>query len=93
MKLHLQYMGQLRPLLGQSLEQVELPAGSDLAALLAHLAGECPEAAGHLLSGDGRIRPSLILAINGVALGSADAADTPLADGDVVSLLPPIAGG
>jgi molybdopterin synthase sulfur carrier subunit len=93
MRLSVQYTAQLRPLVGRSEEFVVLPAGSSLDALLTHLAAREPAAAPHLLTSAGHVRPSLLVAINGCAVASHAASVTSLAEGDVVTLLPPIAGG
>jgi MoaD family protein len=89
-----QFSAQLRVLVGASEERVELPPGSTLAELLAQLAARHAEAAPHLLTTEGKqIRPSLLLVVNDRAVAIDDAATVLLRDGDVVTLLPPIAGG
>ena len=93
MKLCVQYMAQLRPLIGCSDEQVDLPEGTNVARLLTQLATAQPAAATHLLTATGQMRPSLLVARNGAAISVAEAATTVLQDGDVITLLPPIAGG
>lgn len=94
MKLKVQYMAQLRAALGRSEEEVDLPAGSNLATLLGQLAaGACRGSESHLLTSAGQVRPSLLVVVNGSALPASKADATTLHDGDVVMLLPPIAGG
>lgn len=93
MNLSVQYTAQLRPLLARSEERVMLPEGSHLENLLAHLAEREPAAAPHLLTSAGQMRPSLLVALNGSAVAARDAATIALADGDIVTLMPPIAGG
>ena len=94
MKLRVQYTAQLRTAAGRPEEEVDLPDGSTLAALLAHLASRLDEgAAMHLLSSNGQIRPSLMLVVNGAVTLADDAKVAVLRAGDVVLLLPPIAGG
>ena len=93
MKLCVQYMAQLRPLRGCHEEFVELPDGSKVNELLVYLSQQQPDVASHLLTAAGDVRPSLLVAINGAAVAPQDAPRVALADGDVVTLLPPIAGG
>ena len=94
MKIRVQYSAQLRTALGRAEEEVELASGSTLAALFDDLATRLDDGAkGHLLAADGRIRASLLIVVN-ETVTSADAANaTMLKCGDVVLLLPPIAGG
>jgi molybdopterin synthase sulfur carrier subunit len=93
MKLSVQYMAQLRPLRGCQEEFVELPPGSNVNQLLVYLAEQQPDVASHLLTAAGEVRPSLLVAVNGAAVAPQDAPRVALAHGDVVTLLPPIAGG
>lgn len=94
MKLRVQYTAQLRAAVGRPEEEVELPEGSNLATLLAHLAERLTDgAASHLLASGGRLRPSLLVVVNDTAASAEEAAATVLQPGDVVLLMPPIAGG
>jgi molybdopterin converting factor small subunit len=92
-RLRVQYAAQLRALLGASEDLVELPPGSTLAQLVAHLASQRAEAGAHLLTSAGAIRPSLLLVVNEAAVPPDQASATLLRDGDLVAFLPPIAGG
>ncbi|MCI0360121.1 MAG: MoaD/ThiS family protein [Planctomycetaceae bacterium] len=94
MKLRVQYTAQLRTAVGRTEDEVELPEGSSLAALVEHLAAQLDDAAaGHLVGPGGGIRPSLLVVVNEAAAPAHAVATTSLQDGDVVLLLPPIAGG
>jgi molybdopterin converting factor small subunit len=94
MKIRIQYTAQLRAAFGTAEEEIELPAGADLAALIKYLANErCRDAAPHLLTAAGDPQPSLLIAVNKKAVPAREASSTPLAPGDVVTLMPPIAGG
>ena len=93
MKVRVCYTAQLRTALGRTEEEVELPSGSSLQALLVHLAERHPAAAAHLLAEPGRPRPSLLCAIKDAAIPIQHAAVTILNPNDIVTLLPPIAGG
>lgn len=93
MTLRVQYTAQLRTVVGHAEEVVELSEGTSLAELLAHLAARHPDAGSHLVTNTGQIRPSLLVALNGTAVARCAASSTTLHEGDVVALLPPIAGG
>jgi len=93
MKLRVQYTAQLRTAAGRPEEEVELPDGSSLGVLLRHLAARLDGAAPHLIAADGRPHRSLLIVVNDAAVPTHDAAGTLLYSGDVVLLLPPIAGG
>lgn len=94
MRLRVEYMGQLQAAVGRPDECVELPEGATVSALAAHL-GECSgdHVRPHLLTPSGQLQPTLLVAINGTARPSRDAAEIVLREGDTVILLPPIAGG
>lgn len=93
MKLRVQYMAQLRPAMGRMEEDVELPEGSTVVELLVHLASRHDEAGPHLVTRQGQARPSLLVVVNGSAVPAQESAAAVLHSGDVVILLPPIAGG
>jgi molybdopterin synthase sulfur carrier subunit len=94
MKLRVQYTAQLREAVGRPHDELELPEGSSLADLLRQLAVQMDEAAAaHLIAPGGRLRPSLLVVVNESATSIHVAAATVLRHGDVVLLLPPIAGG
>jgi molybdopterin converting factor small subunit len=94
MKLRVHYSAQLRAAVGRPHDELDLPDGSSLAALLDGLIGQLDSAARtHLIAPGGGIRPSLLIVVNDAAAPVHAAASTELQDGDVVLLLPPIAGG
>jgi MoaD family protein len=93
MKVRVQYTAQLRTAAGRPEEEIDLPEGSSLADLLSHLAVSLDGAAQQLVAADGRVHRSLLVVVNDSALASHDASTTTLRCGDVVMLLPPIAGG
>lgn len=93
-RLQVRYTAQLRTVVGRSEEEVELPEGSNLAELFHRLATELRrEAAAYLLTPDGRPQPSLLVALNEGAVSMRDAHAVRIAAGDVVTLMPPVAGG
>lgn len=93
MKLRVQYMAQLRAIVGQSEEVVELPDAACLTELLAHLAIVHGAARSHFVTETGQARPSLLIVVNEAAVSGREATTTVLHANDTVTLLPPIAGG
>jgi MoaD family protein len=94
MKVLVQYTAQLRTALGRSDEQIELPEKCSLADLVSHLSARWEQPAkSHLVTDSGQTRLSLLLVVNGLAVSVPDASNTPLHSGDVVVLMPPVAGG
>lgn len=93
MNVRVQYMAQLRTVVGQAEELIELPDGSRLSDVLAQLASRHDVARSHLVTETGQPRPSLLIVVNEAAVPTRDAATTELQSNDVVTLLPPIAGG
>jgi molybdopterin converting factor small subunit len=94
MKLRVQYSAQLRAAAGRPHDELDMPDGSSLAALLDRVVGLLDEAARmHLIGPGGGIRSSLLVVVNDAAAPVHAAASTDLKHGDVILLLPPIAGG
>ena len=75
------FFGLLRDIAGRSETTLELPAGATAGTVFDHFAGQFPS----LLE----MKRSVMLARN----EEFTAEGTPLADGDVVALLPPVSGG
>jgi MoaD family protein len=92
-KIVVQFSGQLRSLVGDREVTWDCPDAIGLHELLALIAARYPDCREHLLAAEGVVRPSLLLVVNGVAVSAEAAAQTALRAGDVVALLPPIAGG
>ncbi len=81
MRVRVLYFAVVRERLGRDDDELELPAGADVAAAWRELERRHPALAS--------LRPVVKLAVN-EEFASADRA---LADGDVVALIPPVAGG
>ena len=93
MKMRVQYMAQLRAAVGRAEEEIELSNGNSLADLLHQLANTHSAARSHFVTEAGHARPSLLIVVNDAAVSARDAASTVLQSDNVVTLLPPIAGG
>ena len=86
-------MAQLRAAVGRTEEEVELRDGNSLAELLNQLANTHSAARSHFVTETGHARPSLLIVVNDAAVPAREATATALHSEDVVTLLPPIAGG
>lgn len=95
MKIRVRFASQLRDIVGQAERTYELPDEPlDLATFVQRLAEWHPAAESHLLAASpARLRPSLLIAVNDRAVAAQAASQLRLEAGDVISLLPPIAGG
>jgi molybdopterin converting factor small subunit len=90
-KIAVRYMAQLRRAAGAAAEQVELDAPCSATDLLKRLAEQhgLPFRA-LLLDEDGNVRPAVLLFVGDEQVGPEAA---PLQDGDVITILTPMAGG
>jgi molybdopterin converting factor small subunit len=92
MHVHVEYTGQLRTAAGQASCRVECDGPVTLSGLLERLAAGMPALVPCLLTATGAPQPSLLVVLNGAAVADSPEA-VMLADGDHVSLMPPVAGG
>ena len=90
MQVTVRYMGQLRHATGTPEETIATPGARTAAEFLRDLADRHGEPARRLLLDAARIQPTLLLFVGDE---QADPAATVLRDGDVLTLLTPIAGG
>lgn len=67
--------------------------GGTIAQLLEDLERRYPSLKGHLLGEDGELRHFVNVYLNDEDIRYLGQLDTPLSDGDVVSILPALAGG
>lgn len=92
--IHVQYLAQLRDVVNRANEVVEMPPGCTLAELLGTLAGRHGQnASAHLVTSGGEPQRTLLTIVNEAAIPPREAAATLLQEGDIVTLMPPIAGG
>lgn len=74
--------------------ELVVPEGTTLADVCRRLAdAAADEVRRHLLTVDGAIEPSLLVAVNGMGVPPEERAGRLLGDGDELLLMPPIAGG
>lgn len=94
MRFRVQYTAQLRTVVRRAEDEIELPESSTVSELLVHVAQRLrPEAAPYLLTPGGEVQSSLLVAVNQTAVAPREAGTVCIHEGDVVILMPPIAGG
>lgn len=92
MKIHVTYLAQLRAQRGRENDTLELDDGATVRGVIDHLADlHGAKLREMLLTGQGRVRPSILI------FADKDQIDPeshePLADGQTLTLLSPMAGG
>ncbi|MCX8201877.1 MAG: MoaD family protein [Candidatus Caldarchaeum sp.] len=92
MKVSTRYFAVIRERLGKSLEEFELPDGSTVADFLAAFRKKYSDKVGDLFEASG-LRAGFAVALNGENIDPRTWREVSLKDGDVVVILPPIAGG
>lgn len=91
MEIELRFFATYREAVGQKTVHRERPDGETVGDLLQYLTEEYPEM--ELFEADGSIRDFITVMKNGKDIAHQDGARTELADGDTVSVFPPVAGG
>lgn len=87
--LELRFFANFREAVGQKTVEREYPDGTTVGDVLADLTDEH----GLDLFEDGDLRSQLSIMKNGKDVVHLDGVDTPLSDGDTLSVFPPVAGG
>ena len=83
----------LRDVLGMSKREVALAEPITIRELLSGLAAECPPFGQKLWDEDGKLTGLITVFVNGRAIQYLQGLDTPVRNGDSVSLFPPVGGG
>jgi len=84
----------LRESVGKEHETLELDEGATVSDFLRVIGERYRDALGRLVFEEGaRLRKGFAIALNGVSIRPEAWAETRLNDGDVIVILPPIAGG
>jgi hypothetical protein len=91
MRVRFELTQRMAELAGFRRRDVDLPLGAGLADALARLRGELLRNGGTALVANGGLHPSVLVVLDGTACPPG--ANPPLADGSLVQLLLPIAGG
>ena len=92
MRIKIEYSAQLKKSVGAASEELEAADGATVNEVIRQIAGrEGGEVASFLLGEDGVLNASILLCVNDEQVFWSD--ERVLAEGDVVSLTTPIAGG
>jgi len=93
MQIKLKFFATFRAAVGQKTVDREFPNRSTAGDVLSMLQSEYPDMNDRLLDEDGEIHNQLNVLKNGQNVVHLEGAATPLADGDTLSVFPPVAGG
>lgn len=93
MKITLRIFADYREIVGAREKEVSLPAGETVGRLLKGLCTAHPDLQRKLFDAHGELLPYVIVLKNGRNVASLHHLDTVLAEGDVIALFPPVAGG
>jgi molybdopterin synthase sulfur carrier subunit len=91
--LELRFFATFRTAVGQKVLEREFDADATVGDVLAAIESEFPELAGDILDEEGEIQPQLSVLKDGREVLHIDGPATTLADGDTLSVFPPVAGG
>lgn len=89
----LRFFANFRQAVGQKTIERAFAEGVTVGEVLAAIEDEFPELAGDVLDDEGNIRPQLSVLKNGREVVHLEDVETTLADGDRLSVFPPVAGG
>ncbi|WP_255150830.1 ubiquitin-like small modifier protein 1 [Halorarius halobius] len=92
MRIELRFFATFREAVGAKTVEREFEAGT-VGDVLRAIESEWPDLEGEILADDGSIRPQLSVLKNGREVVHMQGTETPLADGDSLSVFPPVAGG
>ncbi len=93
MKVEVHLLFPFRQELGGHPLQLELPQGADVGQAVAQLVALYPQLRERMYDAQGRIARHISALVNGVSIQFKQGFATPLKDGDVLTLLPPVGGG
>lgn len=83
----------LRDLLGTSAVDLKLPEPTPVGSVLRQLVADHPALGEKLWNSDGSLTGLVTVLLNGRSIEYLAGMDTPVTDGDTLSLFPPVGGG
>lgn len=92
MTVKIRFFARFRELLGTDIV-TDVEAGMMFSALITATARKNPDGYDAIFDKNGAFREFVILMKNGRRIDIADAAQTPVEDGDEIAVFPPVAGG
>jgi molybdopterin synthase sulfur carrier subunit len=93
MQIELRFFANFREAVGSKTVEREYDAGETVGDVLRAIESEWPDLEGDILADDGEIKPQLSVLKNGREVLHLEGTETPLEDGDTLSVFPPVAGG
>ncbi len=92
MTVKIRFFARFRELLGTDI-MTDIVAGMTFTSLITTIVKKNPEGYDAIFDNEGAFRDFVILMKNGKRIDLADAAKTPVEDGDEIAVFPPVAGG
>jgi sulfur-carrier protein len=92
MSVKIRFFARFRELFGSDI-MTDVAAGTMFTPLINTVAKKNPEGYAAIFDENGDFREFVILMKNGKRIDIADAAKTPVTDGDEIAVFPPVAGG
>ncbi len=92
MSVKIRFFARFRELFGSDI-MTDVSAGTMFTPLITTVAKKNPEGYAAIFDENGDFREFVILMKNGKRIDIADAAKTPVTDGDEIAVFPPVAGG
>jgi sulfur-carrier protein len=93
MKITLRTFADFRETIGSRQMEISLPQGESVRGLLQGLCKTHRSLRVKLFDPQGKLKPYILVLQNGRNIASFQQLDTLLADGDIIALFPPVAGG
>ncbi|MFB6196082.1 MAG: ubiquitin-like small modifier protein 1 [Haloplanus sp.] len=93
MELNLRFFATFREAVGQKTLEREFDDGSTVRDVLSALESDYEGLDGQLLDEEGELQPNLNILKNGREVLHMEGPETPMEDGDTLSVFPPVAGG
>jgi sulfur-carrier protein len=93
MKITFRTFATFREVIGANEMEMTLPAGEKIRGLLEILCSSHPGLRERLFNVSGQIKSYIIILKNGRSIASLQQLDTPIDEGDVIAVFPPVAGG
>ena len=94
MKIKVKFFTSLREITGKKVDQVQLQSTTTVGKLLEGLSDKYgKEFKEYLYNKKGKVRPYLMILVNGKGINVLQGPETKLKEGDTIAILPPVGGG